>query len=69
MDGNSRLGRGPRDPGSTDPDGLILQPYTQTEPSGGFLHVTVSPGERPTATMRFHDERGVLLHTVAKRAR
>jgi len=69
VDGNSRLGRSPGDPGSTDPDGLILQPYTQTEPSGGFLYVTVSPGERATATMRFHDERGVLLHTVEKRAR
>ena len=69
VDGNSRLGRSPGDPGSTDPDALIDQPYTQTEPSGGFLHVTITPGERPTATMRFHDERGVLLHTVVKVAR
>ncbi len=69
VDGNSRLGRSPGDPESTDPEGLIEQPYTQTEPSGGFLHVTISPGERPTATMRFHDERGVLLHTVEKVAR
>ena len=69
VDGNSRLGRSPGDPGSTDPDALIEQPYTQTEASGGFLHVTITPGERPTATMRFHDERGVLLHTVEKVAR
>ena len=69
VDGNSRLGRLPGDPNSTDPDALIDQPYTQSEPSGGFLHVTITPGERPTATMRFHDERGVLLHTVEKVAR
>ncbi len=69
VDGNSRLGRSPGDPNSTDPLGLIEQPYTQSEPSGGFLHVTVSPGARPTATMRFYDERGVLLHTVVKVAR
>ncbi len=66
VDGNSRLGRHPGDPESTDPDALIEQPYTSTEPSGGFLHVTVSPGVRPTATFRFYDERGVLLHTVEK---
>ena len=69
VDGNSRLGRIPGDPESTDPEALIEQPYTQTEPSGGFLHVTISPGVRPTATFRFHDERGVLLHTVEKVAR
>ena len=60
VDGNSRLGRNPGDPLSTDPDALIEQPYTSTEPSGGFLHVTVSPGVRPTVTFRFYDERGVL---------
>ena len=66
VDGNSRIGRSPGDPESTDPDALIVQPYTQTEASGGFLHVTVSPGVQPTATFRFYDERGVLLHTVEK---
>ena len=69
VDGNFRLGGSPGDPESTDPDALIEQPYTQTEASGGFLHVTISPGERPTATMRLYDERGVLLHTVEKVAR
>ena len=66
VDGNSRLGRNPGDPESTDPDALIEQPYTSTEPSGGFLHVTVSPGVQPTVTFRFFDERGVLLHAVEK---
>jgi len=69
VDGNSRLGRSPGDPNSTDPNALIDQPYTQSEASGGFLHVTITPGERPTATMRFFDERGVLLHSVEKVAR
>jgi len=69
VDGNARLGRLPGDPNSTDPDALIDQPYTQSEAAGGFLHVTITPGERPTATIRFHDEYGVLLHTVEKVAR
>ncbi len=66
VDANSRLGRSPGDPESTDPDSMIVQPYTQKERSGGFLHVTISPGVRPNATFRFHDEWGVLLHTVEK---
>ncbi len=69
VDGNSRLGRNPGDPLSTDPDGLIEQPYTSPEPSGGFLHVTASPGVQPTVTFRFYDERGVLLHAVEKIAK
>ena len=69
MDGNARLGRPPGDPESTDPEALIEQPYTQTEPSGGFLHVTVSPGARPKVFLRFYDELGALLHTVEKVAR
>ena len=69
VDANSRLGRIPGDPGSTDPDAMIDQPYAQTERSGGFLHVTISPGVRPTATLRFHDEQGVLLHAAEKVAR
>jgi alkaline phosphatase/alkaline phosphatase D len=69
VDANSRLGRSPGDPESSDPEALIEQPYTQTEPSGGFLHVTVSPGVPPTATFRFHDERGELLYTAEKAAR
>ncbi len=69
VDANSRLGRSPGDPESTDPASMIVQPYTQKERSGGFLHVTISSGVRPGATFRFRDEWGVLLHTVEKSAR
>jgi alkaline phosphatase/alkaline phosphatase D len=69
VDANSRLGRRPGDPESNDPEAMIEQPYTQTERSGGFLRVTISPGVPPTATFRFHDEWGELLHAVEKAAR
>ena len=69
VDANSRLGRSPGDPESTDPASTIVQPYTQKERSGGFLQVTISSGVRPSATFRFRDEWGVLLHTVEKGAR
>ncbi len=66
VDGNSRLGRSPGDPDSNDPNALIQQPYTSTEPSGGFLHITVTPGSEPTTVFRFFDEKGELLHEVRK---
>ena len=40
---NSRVGRKPGDPQSTDPNGLVKQPFTNSEPTGGFLLVRVSP--------------------------
>jgi alkaline phosphatase D len=42
VDQNSRIGRAPGDPNSTDPKGRIKQPYSDTAPSGGFLHVKAS---------------------------
>ena len=69
VDANSRLGRKPGDPKSTDPKGLIKQPYTQKVRSGGFLLVRVSPAgkNRPAKlTFDFHDERGKLLHRQVK---
>jgi alkaline phosphatase/alkaline phosphatase D len=69
VDGNSRLGRKPGDPASTDPQGLVKQPYTQTEASGGFLRVTTLPGSPAKAIFRWYDDRGALLHTVEKSAR
>ena len=65
VDANSRLGRRPGDPKSTDPDGLIRQPYTQTTPSGGFLEIECVPAtaEQPSKLVfRFHDEHGETLH-------
>jgi alkaline phosphatase/alkaline phosphatase D len=72
VDGNARLGRRPGDPMSTDPHGVISQPYTQEEASGGFLKVTVRPSkmrEPAVAQFDFYDENGVLLHRTVKKAR
>lgn len=69
VDANSRLGRKPGDPKSTDPEGLITQHYTQSEPSGGFLHVAVKPAadSMPVqAVFTFYDENGQVLYTHTK---
>ena len=71
VDQNSRLGRVPGDPESTDPDGLITQPYTDAEVTGGFLMVNVKLGTEPaTAECIFtlYDENGVMLYTNTKQA-
>lgn len=59
VDANSRLGRKPGDPNSTDPDAEIQQIYTNTEPSGGFLLVRTKPGE---IEFVFYDEKGTLQY-------
>ena len=69
VDPNSRLGRAPGDPQSTDPDGLIKQLYTQKERSGGFLMIESSPAlpEIPASlNFVFHDENGEVLHSHTK---
>jgi len=58
---NSRLGRKPGGPDSTDPEGGIEQPYTQAKASGGFLH--------PTDEFAFYDENGVMLYATTKTAK
>ncbi len=65
VDANSRLGRKPGDPESTDAEATIKQPYYQTPRSGGFLMVHSSG----VGTLRFiwHDERGVVLHQHEKK--
>ena len=42
------------------PEGLIRQPYTYPEPSGGFLYVQA--GQQ--LTIQFHNAEGDLLYTV-----
>lgn len=69
VDPNSRLGRAPGDPASTDPEGKIKQLYTQKERSGGFLMIESSPAKSdapPTLNFVFHDENGVVLHEHTK---
>jgi alkaline phosphatase D len=70
VDGNSRMGRPPGDPESTDPEALIRQPFTSPEPSGGFLHVAVEPGaEQGSGSVHFtfFDDEGRQLYRVTRR--
>jgi alkaline phosphatase/alkaline phosphatase D len=64
VDENARLGRLPGDENSTDPQGLIVQPYTQKHPSGGFLEVVVinSTEEETALQFKFYDESGKMLY-------
>jgi alkaline phosphatase D len=69
MDENARLGRKPGDPISTDPEANVKQHFLQKEASGGFLTVTVEPGEenlRPDIIFNFYDENGILLYKHQK---
>ena len=68
IDANSRLGRNPGDPESNDPDGLIVQPFSSPEPTGGFLEVTVTSGEAPAAAFRWFDELGALEYETIRSA-
>jgi alkaline phosphatase D len=69
VDANSRLGRVPGDPKSTDPKGLIKRAYAQKVRSGGFLSVIATPTSKNTAArlaFEFYDENGKLLHKHMK---
>ncbi|MBL8829009.1 MAG: alkaline phosphatase D family protein [Planctomycetaceae bacterium] len=63
-DENAIRGEKPGGKGTTDPDGLIRQPYIYREPTGGFLHVTVHGDGRLVLT--HHDDHGVVLNSVTK---
>lgn len=72
VDPNSRLGRAPGDPASTDPEGKIKQLYSQKERSGGFLMIESSPAKADspsTLSFVFHDENGVVLHEHTKQGK
>ncbi len=63
-DANSRGGRRPGDPRSTDPKGEIKQLHRQKEASGGFLRVVaLKTGD---ARFEFYDEKGELLYRTIK---
>ena len=69
VDANAILGSFPGDPNTTDPDGLIKQPYHSPEASGGFLVISVLPaGPSARAEFRFYDENGTLLYEHVKDA-
>ncbi|AKC83508.1 alkaline phosphatase [Verrucomicrobia bacterium IMCC26134] len=67
-DENSILGEYPGQPGSTDPEGKIRQPYHYKEATGGFLYVTVTPHtqNRHTLRMEFRDDTGKILYQIEK---
>ena len=72
VDANSRRGRRAGDPKSTDPEGLIKQPYLQDPPSGGFLLIEVAPAandQTAALTFRFYDELGNRLYEHRKTGR
>ena len=64
VDANSRIGRKPGDPKSTDPEAKIRQFHFQTEASGGFLKVTVD--EQGNLRCEFFDENGENLYRIVK---
>ena len=67
VDQNSRVGRKPGDPGSTDPAGLIRQPFTSPKAGGGFLLVELDPGpDAPTLSLRLMDPYGETRYAVEK---
>jgi len=71
VDANSRLGRKPGDPESTDPGATITQVYSQEERSGGFLKVVVKPGidaRQDSIIFTYNDEKGVVLYVSSKAA-
>ncbi|RMG59984.1 MAG: alkaline phosphatase, partial [Bacteroidetes bacterium] len=69
VDQNSRVGRKPGDPGSTDPEGLIRQPFTSPQAGGGFLLVELDPGPGgPSLSLRLMDIYGEERYAVTQRA-
>jgi alkaline phosphatase D len=69
VDANARIGRAPGDPRSTDPDGLIKQPYIQPEAGGGFLRIKVASGAdkgKAAITFEFYKRDGKLLYECRK---
>jgi alkaline phosphatase/alkaline phosphatase D len=67
---NSRLGRAPGDPKSTDPDSRVRQFYTDQPASGGFLHITIHPpstGEGARIEFTQRSDAGAPLYRHAPR--
>lgn len=69
-DENAVAGVRPGTRGSSDPGGLIKQPFLSDKLTGGFLHVTVDE-EAGAARLRveFVDDEGTVMHANSRRAR
>lgn len=69
VDANSRLGVTPGAPKSTDPDGKIIQKYTDSASTGGFMHVLVKKNDdKPRLIITLYDEEGKQLYQCKKDA-
>jgi len=69
-DENAVAGVRPGTKGSTDPEGLIKQPFLADRRTGGFLHVTVDEeAESPRLRIEFVDDEGTVLHANTRRGR
>jgi alkaline phosphatase D len=65
-DENAIHGVRPGAKGSTDPEGLIRQPFLYPEPTGGFLHVRVDEkAGLPRLRIDFTDDEGRVLHAFS----
>lgn len=69
-DENAIAGVRPGGRNSTDPDGLVRQPYLYKEPTGGFLYVRQQPADdgTPQLILEHRDDHGTILNTVTKSA-
>ncbi len=65
-DENAIRGERPGGPKTTDPQGLIKQPYIYDKPTGGFLNVTIEDDAK--LTLRHYDDHGVKMNEVVKQA-
>ncbi len=70
IDQNARLGVSPGDKNSTDPAGKIVQPFTDAEPTGGFLKVSLMPAseaqDKPAIVFTLYNEHGKELYKEEK---
>ncbi len=66
-DENAISGSYPGTPNSTDPEGLVKQPFHYKEPSGGFLRVSIGNKPDPAAlTIEFRDDEGKALYSTTR---
>ncbi len=65
---NAIVGPRPGGKNSTDPDGLVKQPFIHGKPTGSFLHVMLTPDDAGKASLHieFRNDQGKVLYEVTK---
>ncbi|MEZ6058174.1 MAG: alkaline phosphatase D family protein [Planctomycetaceae bacterium] len=66
-DENAIRGISPGNPQSTDPQGLIRQPFLYPNATGGFLHITINKEAQLVIT--HYDDEGTVMNKVHKKAK